>query len=336
LGAATKTGGSTISLVNDGAWLQKLVEVRIGSQLIASIYPEAWYLNPILHMTTEEKTKYLPAVGNATLANRKTAATSGQVLSIDIPIPFITKQGWLTKQHAGVQLDIKVYHNDLTTIVNTDGTAPVLAIQGVSMNVSGRNYLSQQAMVNTVLAGRRLGHLDQRFLDPVQQSFQLPSGSAQFQFQLTNMNGLYSHLLFVVRTAANVGTPLANSPDAFVPVASYTLLDSAGNILLPQQTSAYALGNYMNKYVKGDLTDFNSGLATTGKAIYAVFFDRYPAESLRSGTQDGMYKLDGLAKLQVNFATATSAAYQVDVVGYVWSNLVTSTAGIVTKSLVVA
>ena len=171
LGAATKTGGSTISLVNDGAWLQKLVEVRIGSQLIASIYPEAWYLNPILHMTTEEKLKYLPAVGNATLANRKTAATSGQVLSIDIPIPFITKQGWLTKQHAGVQLDIKVYHNDLTTIVDTDGTAPVLAIQGVSMNVSGRNYLSQQAMVNTVLAGRRLGHLDQRFLDPVQQSF---------------------------------------------------------------------------------------------------------------------------------------------------------------------
>ena len=335
LSAITKTGGTYASFVNDGSFLTKMIEVRVGANLITTLYPESWYLGPVLHLSTEDKLRYLPAIGNATQANRRTAASSAQTISIDIPVPFVNMQGWNVKAHSGQQLDIKVYHADLTTVVQTDGTAPACTINSVQLLVSGRNYLNQHNLINTVLAGRKMGHVDQRFLDPIQQSFVLPSGSAQYTVQLTNMAGLYSHLLFVVRASSNLGTPLGNSPDTFAALASYTMLDSAGNIILPQTSSAYALGNYAAKYVRGDLTDFNSGLATTEKDIYAVFFDRHPYESLRSGTQDGFMKLDGLAKLQLNFATATSANYQVDVIGYLWSNVVTSAAGVVTKQVVV-
>ena len=71
MGAGSKTGGTVISLVNDGAFLARLIEVSIGSELISSIYPEAGYIGSLFHETTEDKFKTLPAAGNDTLAHRQ-------------------------------------------------------------------------------------------------------------------------------------------------------------------------------------------------------------------------------------------------------------------------
>jgi len=340
LGAGSVTGSgaaSNVSLVNDAAFLSKLVEVRIGSQLLASLYPENSYVQPVIHMTTEEKALYLPVVGNASLATRRTNTAAGQTLYWDIPVPFITAKGWLTAQHP-FNFDIKVFHNDLTSIVQTTGTSPVLPISSVVLNVSGRNYLSQQNAVNAVMNQRRLGPAHQRFLDPVQQQFTLASGSSQYTVQLTNVTGMVSHLLFLVRAQSSVGTPLGNTPDALLQCTSFSFLDSAGNIIIPQTSSAYALANYSAKYFIGDFTDIASGLGPSGtqKNIYSVVFDRTPKDALKLGTQEGFKYLDGLAKLQINFASATSSTYLVDVIAYVWSNITVDAGGNVTKSLVTA
>ena len=337
IAAGTATSKSYLSLVNDGSFLSKLVEVRIGGQLLSSLYPEAWYVNPVIHWTNEQKFKYLPGIGNNTQTVRRAAGIAGQTLYINIPVPWITSKGWFVKQALGQQLDIKIYHNDLTTILQTDGTSPSLPISSLTLNVSGRNYLAQANQLAAINNVRRLGMVHQRFLDPVQQQFTLASGSANFTVQLTNMNGLYSHLLFVIRAAASVSTPLGNAPDNFVSLANYSFLDSAGNIVLPTQTHAYALGPYATKYTRGDFTDVAGGLATTQKNIYAVFFDSEPERSTRLGTQNGLYRMDGLARLQINFASAIASNYLVDVIGYTLSSLETNgSTGVVTKSLVTA
>ena len=339
LAAGTATSKSYLSLVNDGSFLAKLVEIRLGGQLLSSLYPEAWYVNPIIHWTNEQKLKYLPGIGNNTQTVRRAAGIAGQVLYINVPVPWITSKGWFVKQALGQQLDIKIYHNDLNTIVQTDGTSPSLTISSLTLNVSGRNYLSQANQMAAINNVRRLGTVHQRFLDPVQQQFTLASGSSQYTIQLTNMNGLYSHLLFVIRAASSISTPLGNAPDNFVALTSYSFLDSAGNIVLPTQTHAYALGPYAAKYTRGDFTDVQGGLATAAgqKPIYGVFFDAEPEKSMRLGTQSGLYRMDGLARLQINFASAIGSNYVVDVIGYTLSSLETSGAtGVTTKSLVVA
>ena len=101
--------------------------MSIGSELISSLYPETTYLNNVLHYPTEQKFKFRPAAGNASLSTRQTHTAAGQVLFLDLPIPFVTKYGWLSKQHAQA-LRIKIYHANLSDIVQTDGTAPVMAI----------------------------------------------------------------------------------------------------------------------------------------------------------------------------------------------------------------
>ena len=335
LGAATKTGGTVISIVNDGSFLNRLIEVSIGSELISSLYPETTYLNNILHNDTESKFKFLPAAGNAAVATRRTNTAAGQTLFLDLPLPFVQKYGWLSKQHAQA-LRIKIYHANLSDIVQTDGSAPVMAIASVTMNVSGRNYLNQSSLAAVVNTQRKLGHVDQRFLDPIQQQFSLASGSSSYTIQLTNYVGIFDHLLFVVRAASSVGTPLANAPDAFVAVQSYNLKDSAGNIVLPEIASAYALGPLLAKYVHGDATDIASGLGSVQKYVYPIFFGGRPEESLRKGTQHGFMKMDGLAKIQLTFAASLSAAAVVDVIGFTWANLATDANGGIKKSMVVA
>ena len=332
LGAGTKTGGTVISLVNDGAFLSRLIEVSIGSELISSIYPESGYIGTLLHKTTEDKFKTMVAAANDTLAHRQAHAAAGQTIYINIPIPFIQKHGWQSSQHSA-QLRIKIYHQDLATIVCTDGTAPVLPISSVALHVAGHQYVDQANVSALINMQKKLGSVSERFLDVVQQQFSQTAGSSTYTLQMTNLVGLYSHLYFVVRAAASTGTPLGNAPDAYLPVASYNIKDSAGNLILPEMPSGYALGPYLNKYVVGDATDVASGLGAVQKYVYPVFFGSRPRESELKGEQHGYMKLDGLSKLQVTFPAAIGSNYTVDVVGSVWAEVTADSTGQVKKTI---
>ena len=332
LGAGTKTGGSNISLVNDGVWLNRLIEVSIGSELVSTIYPEAAYINGLVHKTAEDKFMTMVAGGNDTLAHRQTKAATGQTLYLDLQIPFIQKYGHLSASHSA-QLRIKLFHADLSAIVQTDGTAPVMAIQSVALHVSGRQYIEQANVQALVNMQKKLGKVSQRYLDVVQQQFSLTSGSASYTLQMTNVVGLVDHLYFVIRAASSTGTPLANAPDAFLACQSYNLKDSAGNLLIAEMPSAYALGPYLRKYIKGDATDVASGLGSVQKYVYPIYFGSRPYESITKGTTHGHIKLDGLSKLQVTFASAIQANYTVDVIARVWSDISADANGQVKKSI---
>ena len=332
IGAATKTGGSVISFVNDGAFLNRLVEVYVGAELVTSMYPESQYINRVLHTTAEGKTLTLKALGNDAVATRRTNAAAGHTLYIPISLPWISKYGFFTKSF-GSQLRLRVHHATLADVAQTDGTAPVCVINAVALQVSGRSYLNQANVGALVAQQRKNGKNDERFVDPLQQQITLPSGSTSYTVQLTNFQGIFDSIFFVVRAAASVGTPLANDPDAFVAVASFSLLDGAGNIILPATTSAYALGPYLAKYISGDGKDNDDA---SQKYIYPIFFGNRPEETLFKGTQHGLHRFDGTHKLVITFASALAAGYVIDVVGRVFSNLSADSNGVIKKSLVTA
>ena len=334
LSAATATGSTYVNLVGDASWINRLIEVSIGSELLWSGYPEATYLQSILHASNESKVKTMASAGNLALATRKTNAAAGQTLALDIPIPFILKYGWLSKSHAA-PLRIKVYHADLTSILATDGTAPVLSIQSLTMNVAGRSFVSQANLAAVVNTQRKLGRVDQRYLDVVQQDVALASGSASYTIQLQSLVGNFDHVMFVIRAASSVSTALGNTPDAFVACQSYNLKDSGGNLVVPEISSAYALGPLLAKFVSGDATDIASGLGVTQRKVYGMFFGSRPEEAISKGTSHGAFRMSGLEKLQIQFASALSANHIVTVIGYVQANIACDAVGTVKKSLVV-
>ena len=332
LGAASKTGGTVISFVNDGAFLNRLVEVYCGSELITSLYGESQYFNRVLHTGPVEKALTFTALGNDAVATRRTHAAAGHTLYLPLNLPWISKYGFFSKSF-GSQIRVRVHHANLSDVAQTDGTAPVCSISSVALDVSGRNYLNQANVAALVAQQRKLGRVDERFVDPLQQQVTLPSGSTSYTIPLTNFVGLFDSIFFGVRAAASVGTPLANDPDAFVAVSTFSLQDGAGNVILPAISSAYALSQYTAKYVSGDGKD-NDDAAQ--KLIYPIWFGNRPEETLMKGTQHGLHRLDGTHRLVITFASALGAAYVVDVVGRQWANLSADASGIIRKSLVVA
>ena len=333
LGAATKTGGTVISLVGDANWLFKSVEVYVGPNLISTLYAENGFIQELAHLTDEAKLKVLPAAGNAPVATRRTNTAAGQILYYNLPIPWlIRKTGWFAGQ-AAASLRFRLYHQDLTTIMQTDGSAPVCVINSVNLFIAGRNFASTASAGALVNLQRKLGSVSERFLDPIQQQVVLPSGSTSYTVQMTNFVGLFSHVWFVIRAQASVGTPLANAPDNFVSCVSYALSDSAGNTLIPTLPSAYALGGLVGRYTTGNFTDPAGTLGPTGtpRPVYLLNFSSDPEKALMEGSSHGFLKLDGLAKLTVNFASSLGAAYVVDFVGYVHSQLNSDASGAVTK-----
>ena len=140
------------------------------------------------------------------------------------------------------------------------------------------------------------------------------------------------HLKFVVRAASSVGTPLANSPDTFVAVASYSFSDGGGNVIFPTITSAFALGPYTAHYVSGNGLDNGD---TVQKLIYALYFGNRPEESLSKGTSHGFYRMGGTDRLTINFASAIGANHVVDVVAYQASQISADAQGIVKRSKIV-
>ena len=334
LSAATATGSTYVNLVGDASWLNRLVEVSIGSELLWSGYPEASFVKSLLHHDNEFKVKTLAASGNLALATRKTNTAAGQTLALDLPVPFILRYGWLSKNHAA-PLRVKVYHADLTSILATDGTAPVMTISSLTLNVSGRSFVSQANLAAVVNTQRKLGRVDQRYLDVVQQDVALASGSASYTIQLQSLVGNFDHVMFVIRAASSVSTALGNTPDAFVACQSYNLKDSGGNLVVPEITSAYALGPLLAKFVSGDASDVASGLGTVQRKVYGMFFGSRPEEAMEKGTSHGAFRMSGLEKLQIQFASALSANHVVTVIGYVQANIACDAVGTVKKSLVV-
>ena len=336
LGAASKTGGTYVGLVADANWLFKSIEIYSGANLLSTLYAENGFIQELAHYTDEAKLKLLPAFGNATQTNRRTAATSAQTLYLNLPIPWLLKRtGWLSAQAAGA-LRFRLYHQDLTTVISTDGTSPAMAINSVTMNVAGRMYTNPASVGALITTQRKLGVVSERFWNPVQQQIVLASGSASYTLQLTNFVGNYSHLWFVIRAQSSVGTPLGNTPQAFVACTSYALNDSAGNVLIPTLTSGYAEGVLLGRYVTGNLTDIDGGLGPSGtpKIVYPMFFASDPEKTLFDGVSNGFLHLDGLAKLTVNFASSLGSTYVVDVVGYVASQLNSDATGAVRSVLV--
>lgn len=336
LGAGSATASSYVALAGDANFLFKSIELYVGPTLISTLYDLNGYFQELAHYTCEAKFKNLTAAGNATLANRKTAGASAQVLYLNLPIPWLCKKtGWLSAQ-ASTAFRIRLYHQDLSTVILTDGTAPAMPINSVTLDVAGRNFMSQASVGAHVANQRKLGVVSSRFLDPIAQQIVLPSGSSSYTFQLTNMLGNFSHMFFVIRLQSSVGTPLGNAQTAFLPCASYALNDSAGNIIVPTLPSLYATNVVLGRYVTGDMTDIAGVLGSTGtpKTVYPLIFSSNPEKALFDGSAHGYLRLDGLSKLTLNFASSQGAALVVDFVGYVQAQLNSDSTGAVSKVLV--
>ena len=313
------------SFVNDGNFLIQRCEISIAEKLVDVWYPEAMYTKDLTENITELKNRFFRLTKNDTLANRKTNATAAQSFYIQIPSFWTVQPGFFVRALNG-PIKLRVVLANLGDVVQVNaGTGTAAAtVNAVSLIASGREFKDQSTAISQLMAYRKVPQIMFRYLTPIQMSKQsLVAGSATYGINLTSIQGWISHIFVVVRTAANVSTSFANSPDTFASLASLNIKTTGGALITggSELTHDYALDYASTNYWPGDLTDVMSGLGGAPKSLYSLSFSQDPMRVIHHGAQLGGYNFTGTEILNLTFASALGANNVVDVIAFQYAAL---------------
>ena len=322
------------SFVADGNFLLQRVEVSVNEVILDTWYPEAMYAKDLCENQTELKTRFMSMTGNATLANRKTAAASAQSFYLQIPSFWAVQPGFLVKALAS-PIKLRVVLANLGDVVQVNsGTGTAAAtVNTVSLIAAGKDYTNQATTMAQVANYRRAAPAYFRYLTPIQMSKQsLVAGSATYGINLTSVQGWVSHLFIVVRTAANVGTAYANSPDVFATLQSLNIKTTGGTLITggSELYSSYNLFYQSTNYWPGDLSDVASGIGSP-KSLYTVAFSQNPMQVIHNGAQLGGYNFTGSEILNLTFPSSLGSNYVVDIIAFKYASLALDGAGNASK-----
>jgi len=135
--AVATTGGTYKRLVDGfGLFCFERIEVRVGSNLLQTIYPGVdTFARYVKNLNNESRSKLYPPVGlGLPVALRTTLAQGTQRFCVPIDTWWwdaIEKQPIVCGIQQGLQ--VLVYLNPAATVVQTDGTAPTLTFTNVSL-----------------------------------------------------------------------------------------------------------------------------------------------------------------------------------------------------------
>lgn len=191
------------------------VELKNGANVVQTIYPNVeTYQRWMASMNIESREKLFPQAGlGFTAAQRNSRATGSQTFCI--PLDFFWRDD-PTKDPVvpaiANNLTITVYLNDPTTVIQTDGTAPVAPATIITYS----NIAIRTEMIHTteplraysvarVTSGSQISYL----YDEIQQLLPvfIPAGTTLMNnIKLDGLNGPAKHMLLLFRRASDVTT----------------------------------------------------------------------------------------------------------------------------------
>lgn len=309
--ALTVTGGTYKRFLNDATFLLQRVEFVQGSETIQTLYPESLSVYNVAHLSTEQRNRINKWLNIAAPESRN--ATSSTTQTFIIPLYSFIENCHIPLFMCG-QIRVRIWLQPLSAIVQTDGSSPVCTITSTYLRAFAR-VLDQAEKDNMVQQMRKNGSMSWRILD-CRQQIQTPftSGGTSYDVNLNGFSGHVSHLFFMVRNASDVNTALSNNPDSFQSWNTFFIKNSAGEIITKFEVdSSFNRGVYSANYLKGDLSSSNIGFWS---------FNANPEKSLVLGSQEGSYFFGANGEqLNIKFASATSAAFVVDVLAYTYNTI---------------
>lgn len=321
VGALTGTGGTYISFVNDFSFAIQRLEISHGDSILETIYPETIYTMNLAHYKNEEKSGFLPLMGNNTVANRRAASAGPRTFYISLPTLFNVNRGFFLPSLNG-NIKVRIYLDQLANVIQTDKTVPLCNIASAQLRIYGKEILDRGEVNRIVLQNRQLGSTQYNFLQKTLQSkVPLAAGQTQYNILLSGISGFVSHIFIICRanTSVNGGATYSNSPDTFKGITKFTIKNNSGALITGvEYDDAFVRNLYSTYYLTGDLTDIESGLAGTSKNVYLLSFNSNIEDSIWQGTQNCGYVFNNTSEtLSLTFSDSTTYASGLDVASVV-------------------
>ena len=295
-------------------------EIYINGNCIDTKYPTEQFIQQQFYSGTDEQRLFVNNGQGNYSSNTQRATLASSTNNYYVPLKTLIDETHLAILTSRDEIQLRIYIDQLANMVNVSTLTGTAAATINFVNAVCRitrldsNTANQRAMQISKSPEHTFFH-DLRY-----GTFTALSGVSQSTMVLTPLVGKVSVLFFVVRGS----TANSNQFNFYNGVKDWALLNSSStNIVGGQQIpSAYAL-QVLNKYwcQSSYPTETGLGLTNNNAYVYCWSFSHEPIKTMTQGKMYGSYHFQGNEQLLINWSSALSANYQVDVYAFTESIL---------------
>jgi hypothetical protein len=320
----TVSGGSTTYPNFNPAWFFfTRIEVLLGTNIIDTIFPNQQFLMNQLFKPDESRALANFAAGNyststASVTTRCTMASTTYNYYTDIFSLFNQNNIPLLFGHTEIQL--KIYTDTVANIVQV-GT-------GTGTASATLNYCNLLAKVVRLKDGIPKTLTDEHLKTPHHYKFTdlktytttILSGTTSTNIILSGIKGKVAFLMFTMR----ISTPTGANAYEYQPLYSFSILDSTSTNISGGQV---VLSPYSLLVLNKDLTlstytaETSYGSQNNYANVYIYSFSHDMIDAIDNGRNNGYHLFQANEQLQINFSSAITSNYQIDIYGFTHSVL---------------
>ena len=293
-------------------WLFTRIEILQNQNVIDTIYPTQQFIAQQFLEIDEDRLFINNCCGNySSQIHRNTMATNTSNYLVNLRTYF--DEAHLPILSNSHQIQLRVY---MDTLANQVNQSSLTGTPVATLNFC--NAICKVTRLDTNTAASKLQALmkqpTHRFFHDVRYGlFSAASGVSSAQIVLTPIVGKVALLFFVIRDTAALS---GNNFYKFKAIKDFAILNAASTNIVGGQSipSAVAL-QYLNYYwCQSSYTSETAlGLTDNTANVYCWSFSSDPVQAYTNGRLLGSKQFTGAEQLQINFASALTAAANIDV-----------------------
>jgi hypothetical protein len=210
-------------------------------------------------------------------------------------------------------VQLRVYMDTLVNNALCNGTTtsePISTIRSANLICSITRFSGEVNNSKLLHLSKQIEHY--KFTELRYGTYASSAGSSSYTYVLNSIVGKVDYIIFTVQSSnATTDTYIA-----FNPIDKFSILDSTSTNITGGQaiSSSYALSLLPKDWVQSSF--YND--ATTNN-VYLYSFGADPSSTARHGTSFNHHQFQGNEQLQIQFATAPTSAFVVNIYAHVQS-----------------
>ena len=305
------TGGTSKRYTTAFNWFSR-IEIVINNQVIDTVYPHQQFFLNNLFNNDEKRALINKASGDYTDGTKRIAMAT-TISDYYVNLWTLFNQTHISLLYPKDDVQLRVYMDTLANNALSNGTTttdPISTIRSANLICSITRFSGEVNNSKLLHLSKQIEHY--KFTELRFGTYASSAGSSSYTYVLNSIVGKVDYIIFTIQSS-NIENDFYLQFNA---VDKFSILDSTSTNITGGQaiSSSYALSLLPKDWVQ---SSFYNDLTTNN--VYLYSFGADPSSTARHGTSFNHHQFQGNEQLQIQFATAPTASFVVNIYAHVQS-----------------
>ena len=305
------TGGTSKRYTTAFNWFSR-IEIVINNQVIDTVYPHQQFFLNNLFNNDEKRALINKASGDYTDGTKRIAMAT-TISDYYVNLWTLFNQTHISLLYPKDDVQLRVYMDTLANNALSNGTTttdPISTIRSANLICSITRFSGEVNNSKLLHLSKQIEHY--KFTELRFGTYASSAGSSSYTYVLNSIVGKVDYIIFTVQSSNTTNDAYL----VFNAIDKFSILDSTSTNITGGQAilSSYALSLLPKDWVQSSF--FNEA---TPNYVYMYSFSADPSSVARHGTSFNHHQFQGNEQLQIQFATAPTSAFVVNIYAHVQS-----------------